>query len=224
MKTNKEFRLLIKNGAARVLTIEDARRLKGKEIEYYYFGYNGQNGHGVVRIGEVVSYYDWYGEKACEENDKYADIAGYWESCLTPRRIEEIKNTLVLLNDKGENTFIYCYKDMDGDWFSCSDAGRFVHYIEVGKDYSENDSAPKVTKEMRESVESLKKLFPGSYTESYGVYGHFTDEFYDHCDLYSKDKDWKKFYTIMRNGVIYPSYGNAFVIRNGCIVNQRNVL
>lgn len=41
MKTN-EFIHRIENGEAKVLTVEEAKKLKGKKIYWFYFGYSGK--------------------------------------------------------------------------------------------------------------------------------------------------------------------------------------
>ena len=55
MKTN-EFIHRIENGEAKVLTVEEAKKLKGKKIYWFYFGYSGnENEVQEMKVGDIVS-------------------------------------------------------------------------------------------------------------------------------------------------------------------------
>lgn len=55
MKTN-EFIHRIENGEAKVLTVEEAKKLKGKKIYWFYFGYSGnENEVQEMKVGENLN-------------------------------------------------------------------------------------------------------------------------------------------------------------------------
>lgn len=133
MKTLNETRALAKAGKLKYLTLSDAIKLRGKRIETIYFGYAGQDGIDNFVVGNVVSEYDYYKFYAKEDgfpNEKgYQNRAEYWESYLPAVDLVRVKNRLILLREDGSNTNIFI--GIDGETFCCSDADRFVSFLEL---------------------------------------------------------------------------------------------
>ena len=102
MKTLQELRQAVANKTAKILTIDDATRLKGCKIATVYFGYNGQDGIDEFVVGDVKP--ENYG------NGKEGHIC--------------------IFDADGRNTFIRAHKENKGA-FTCSDSDRFVFFIEV---------------------------------------------------------------------------------------------
>lgn len=131
--TVKEFVQKIDNGEAKVLTVEDAKKLRGKNIEWMYFGYEGNyNSVEEMTVGDIVSEWDYYKTQPCEG---YDSRTAYWESYMDDKRINSLKNTLLLMGDNGKCPFIRCYPQDESYFkiptFTCSDADREVYYVEV---------------------------------------------------------------------------------------------
>jgi hypothetical protein len=129
----KFMRESVKSGKAQILTVSLAESLKGKRIRTVYFGYHGQNGVDDFVVGNVVSEYEYYRnlkEDCFNDHPKgFKNRAEYWESYMSPDRIGETKNTLVLLSADGKNTRIFASKENNGA-FTCSDSDRFVYFVE----------------------------------------------------------------------------------------------
>lgn len=117
-----------------LLTLAAARKLKGKKIRYSYRGYNGYS-EGEMVVGDIVSDYDL---AAREPYKGYASRAEYWESFMTAEKLQDTKDELVLLDEKGENNhFLTCfagtkYQFFEEATFTCSDADIPVYYEEIG--------------------------------------------------------------------------------------------
>lgn len=133
MKTLNEMRALSKAGKLKYLTLSEAIKLRGKRIETIYFGYAGQDGIDNFVVGNVVSEYDYYKFYAKEDgfpNEKgYQNRAEYWESYLSAVDLARVRNRLILLREDGSNTDIFV--GIDGETFCCSDADRFVSFLEL---------------------------------------------------------------------------------------------
>lgn len=130
--TVKEFIQKIDNGEAKVLTVEAAKDLKGKIIEWMYFGYEGnQNQVYKMLVGDMVSEWDYYKTQPCEG---YESRTAYWKSYMDERRINSLKNTILLVDGEGKGRMA-CYPKGESFFkvptFTCSDADREVYYIEV---------------------------------------------------------------------------------------------
>lgn len=131
--TVKEFIQKIDNGEAKVLTVEAAKELRGKTIKWMYFGYEGNyNAVEEMVVGNIVSEWDYYKTQPCEG---YDSRTAYWETYMDESRINSLKNTMLLLDEEGNNSFIRCYPKGESFFkvptFTCSDADREVYYIEV---------------------------------------------------------------------------------------------
>ena len=128
--TKSEFIKKVENGEAKVLTVEAARKLKGKTILWMYFGYSGnENEVRKMRVGDIVSELGYYSKQPCEG---YASRAEYWKSYMTEEQLKEKENTLLLLDEEGKNQFIRAHKEsdlFDKPTFTCSDADREIYYI-----------------------------------------------------------------------------------------------
>lgn len=129
-----EFSDKIESGEAKVLTLDNAKKLKGKEIEWMYFGYErNENKVRKMVVGDIVSEFDHYKK---EPIPGFASRSDYWLSFMSDKRIFEVKNTFILLDEKGnDNSHIYCNaydkNYFDVPTFTCSDADREVYYIEL---------------------------------------------------------------------------------------------
>lgn len=130
--TVKEFVQKIDNGEAKVLTVEAAKVLKGKTIEWMFFGYEGnQNQVYKMVVGDMVSEWNYYKTQPCEG---YESRTAYWKSYMDERRINSLKNTILLVDGEGKGRMT-CYPQGESFFkeptFTCSDADREVYYIEV---------------------------------------------------------------------------------------------
>ncbi len=107
MENQIDMKDLVREGKAKILTIEGAKALIGKKIKTFYFGYNGQNGQDEFEIGKI--------EREIYQNGKEGEIT--------------------IFDSTGRNTYIRSHKENAGA-FSCSDSDRFVFFIEIfGKEY-----------------------------------------------------------------------------------------
>lgn len=143
--TTKEFMQKIESGAAKVLTLEAARELKGKHILYMYFGFSPSK-VAEMTIGDIVSEYELASRKPMEGYDSRAD---YWEK-KCPKYANESKEKLVLLNADGEDRdHIYCHGDstkwFDVPTFTCSDADREVYYMATESEKAEGGAVERYT-------------------------------------------------------------------------------
>lgn len=125
--TLNTMREAVKTKTAEILTLLDAKDLKGKKIATIYFGYNGQDGVDEFVIGEIISEYENAERNPC---DGYDNQARYWDSYMTREQLEECKNKMLIITDDGRNTYISAHPENQGI-FSCSDIDRFVYYIVV---------------------------------------------------------------------------------------------
>ena len=135
MKTS-DFIKQIENGNAKVLTVEAARNLKGKKIIYAYFGYNPAQVEEMV-VGNIVTEYDFYKTQPCPG---YDSRTAYWESYMPEEKLQDTKETLLLLDENGAYDPHYIkahlgkYNFYNEPTFTCSDADREVYYIECDED------------------------------------------------------------------------------------------
>lgn len=128
--TTKEFNQKIENGEAKVLTVEAAKSLKGKTIVWTYFGYQGnEQSLYETQVGDIVSEMDYY---ETQPMDGWKSRAEYWRSYMSKRQLDEVKNTLMLLDSDNNMTFIKCHLNsgiFEEPTFTCSDEDRCVFYI-----------------------------------------------------------------------------------------------
>ena len=123
---------MAETGRLALLTMERARELKGKNIQTYSPGYAGQDLSSVFCVGEIISEVEYY--RHIKEDcfpDKYGhrNRAEYWESILSPVKMEAKRRRLILLKESGGATGIVV--GLDGQTFSMGDADRYVWYAEV---------------------------------------------------------------------------------------------
>ena len=133
--TNEEFIQKIDNGEAKVLTVEAAKKLKGKHILYFYFGYN-PNKETVKElvVGDIVSEWEYYKNEPCIG---YSSRTEMWENECDEERIEEHKNRLLLLSANGDclnaDDETFCiYSEtafFDEPTFCCTDSDVEVYYL-----------------------------------------------------------------------------------------------
>lgn len=124
----------IENKEAKVLTLESAKKLKGKRIAWMYFGYrlNSLIVNEMI-VGDIVSSLDYYEGEAC---DGYKSRADYWRSYMSEDQLQKERETLFLLDASGKDSYIRCHSEWkrfyEEPTFTCSDADREVYYILVG--------------------------------------------------------------------------------------------
>lgn len=92
----------VETGSAQVLTLEKAKRLRGKRIATIYFGYNGQDGVDEFVVGDV--------KREILKNGK--------------------PGKMCLFTDQGRNTCIRTEPVNNGEFY-CSDIDRQVFYLEL---------------------------------------------------------------------------------------------
>lgn len=126
------FTSKIENGEAKVLTLESAQKMKGKHIAWMYFGdrANALQVEEMV-VGDIVSSLDYNETLVCEGFKSRSD---YWRSYMTAKQLQREKDTLILLNEDGADSFIRCHMDSWKDFFNeptftCSDEDREVYYL-----------------------------------------------------------------------------------------------
>lgn len=125
---NQIIQEAINNGTAQILTVNLAKKLKGKKIITKYFGDKGQNGVDEFVIGDILSEYDSATKNIDDKIWKQGSQAKYWESYMSKEKIQEKKETLELFTEDGRNTYIRAHSFNDGA-FTCSDSDRFVYFI-----------------------------------------------------------------------------------------------
>lgn len=132
--STEDFNRLLKNGQAKVLTLDAAKALKGKRIAWTFFGYNPQT-VSETRIGTITSAF------ALASRDKvevFKNRAEEWLSWMSEEKIRETQGHYIILDENGHNTYMNCYTHgigsdiFDEPTFTCSDADREVYYIELG--------------------------------------------------------------------------------------------
>ena len=129
--TTQEFNQKIESGEAKVLTLEKAKSLIGKTIFWTYFGYRGnQQDVYETTIGNILSDMQY---NETQPLKGWSSRAEYWCSYMNKRQLDEVNNTLLIVDANNNNTFMYCHlieSCFDEPTFTCSDADRCVFYIE----------------------------------------------------------------------------------------------
>lgn len=129
MKT-QEFIQLIESGKGRILTPTNVNEIVGKTIYWLYFGYC-QNKDVVEKstIKAVMSEYEYY-QGIEDATGKCKTVAERWEQELPVQMIQDFKDTLMLVDENGKNTYIrYNPNTAWGNYFYCSDLDREVYFI-----------------------------------------------------------------------------------------------
>lgn len=106
MKTREEMFTLALEGKIPVFKIEDYENLRGHTIQTTHIGYNGQTSTEIIVVGDLVSEWDLARNKPM---DGFANRQEYWASYMTPKKIQERKETLVMTDFNGVETFIKKY-------------------------------------------------------------------------------------------------------------------
>ena len=127
-KLLEEMRAAVEQGKTKFLTKKDAQQLKGKKIKTIYSGYAGQDGVDEFVVGRIASEWE-LAEKEILDWGKFngKSRAEYWASYMSEEKINEAKNTMMLLRADGSKTYIRC--EPGEDTFNCSDIDRYVSYI-----------------------------------------------------------------------------------------------
>ena len=128
--TAYEFEQKIASGEAQVLTLAAAKQLKGKRIRWFYLG-DPSNVNSVrqMEVGPLISEWEYASRQPFEG---YSSKADYWRSYMSARRIEELKQTLLLLDAQGNVPYlrVHLYTDVfEEPTFTCSDIDRKVYYL-----------------------------------------------------------------------------------------------
>lgn len=126
------FTIKIENGDAHVLTVEEAKAIKGKKIAWMHFG--DRDNRLVVEemvVGDIATSLDYNETQVCEGFKSRSD---YWRSYMTAMQLQRTKDTLILLNADGTDSFTRCHMDSWKDFFNeptftCSDEDREVYYV-----------------------------------------------------------------------------------------------
>lgn len=118
----------VKNGTAKTLTLAEAKTLIGRRIRIIYFGYAGQDGIDEFIIGGISNQLA-YADK-CPMNN-WSSMGAYWRSYMNATQLASYENTLILLDNCGNDTCIYCHDEgfFNELTFTCSDSDRQVYYI-----------------------------------------------------------------------------------------------
>jgi len=120
-----ELRKEARNQNLEFLTIEKATELKGKRIQTIYFGYADQDGVADFIVGDLISHFDL--AKLAESNSGFKNRAEYWESYMSKSALNDEKENITILTDKGEQTYINAHGFNRGS-FTCSDSDRYVQF------------------------------------------------------------------------------------------------
>ena len=137
MLTLNEMYKLQKENKLEILTVNSAKALKGKKIQILNFGYAHQDTTDVFVIGDVMSELEYYRQL---KEDCYPDAKGHknraeeWESFMTPAQLKDRSETLVIVKDNGQSSFIRYNPKYDYDnsgTFYLGDVDRLVWFKEI---------------------------------------------------------------------------------------------
>ena len=128
------MREIVESGNAKILTVEEAKNLKGKKIQTIYFGYDHQDNTDEFVVGDITTSLA-LAEANTEEgftSRGYKNQADYWKSYMTSQQLKRESERLNLLREDGSNTYIQYapeYDSMNEREMWCSDIDRAVFYI-----------------------------------------------------------------------------------------------
>ena len=137
MLTLNEMYKLQKENKLEILTVNSAKALNGKKIQILNFGYAHQDTTDVFVIGDVMSELEYYRQL---KEDCYPDAKGHknraeeWESFMTPAQLKDRSETLVIVKDNGQSSFIRYNPKYDYDnsgTFYLGDVDRLVWFKEI---------------------------------------------------------------------------------------------
>lgn len=137
MLTLNEMFKLQKEKKLEVLTVNSAKALKGKKIQILNFGYANQDTTDEFVIGDVMSELEYYRQL---KEECYPDAKGHknraeeWESFMTPAQLKDKRETLVIVKDNGQSSFIRYNPKYDYDnrkTFYLGDVDRLVWFKEI---------------------------------------------------------------------------------------------
>ena len=137
MLTLNEMYKLQKENKLEVLTVNSAKALRGKKIQILNFGYAHQDTTDDFVIGDVMSELEYYRQL---KEDCYPDAKGHknraeeWESFMTPTQLKDKSETLVIVKDNGQSSFIRYNPKYDYDnsgTFYLGDVDRLVWFKEI---------------------------------------------------------------------------------------------
>jgi len=124
-KLLNNMRKASKNEELKILTVSDAKKLKGKRIQTIYFGYNGQDGVNDFIVGSIIS--EWELSKFEKLDNNFKNRQDYWKSYMNSDEIKNTKNKFQILTSDDKETYIYT-DNYSNECFYCSDTDRFVKY------------------------------------------------------------------------------------------------
>ena len=137
MLTLSEMYQLQKENKLEVLTVNSAKSIKGKKIQILNFGYAHQDHTEEFVIGDVMSELEYYRQL---KEECYPDAKGHknraeeWESFMTPAQLKDKRETLVIVKDNGQSSFIRYNPKYDYDnskTFYLGDVDRLVWFKEI---------------------------------------------------------------------------------------------
>ena len=137
MLTLSEMYQLQKENKLEVLTVNSAKSLKGKKIQILNLGYAHQDHTEEFVIGDVMSELEYYRQL---KEECYPDAKGHknraeeWESFMTPAQLKDKRETLVIVKDDGQSSFIRYNPKYDYDnskTFYLGDVDRLVWFKEI---------------------------------------------------------------------------------------------
>lgn len=112
-----------------LLTLAKAQGLIGKTIRYFAPAYSGNADYtGEITISGIISEWE-YNKKQPMEG--YQSRIAYWDSYMSERSKEKLKNTLLIMDEKGSDGPHYMRLYPGYDAFSISDADRYVIFEEI---------------------------------------------------------------------------------------------
>lgn len=92
-----------------ILTLKLARELKGKKIKTFTQGYSGNAPYkDEFIIGDITTQFE-LAKTTAGDFTPYANQAEYWESYMKPERLDELKNTMVILRSDETATYMFCH-------------------------------------------------------------------------------------------------------------------
>jgi len=105
------------------LILDDIPKLIGEQIEIMYFTKNGVE-YDSIKVGGIETQYNLASKEIMDNG--YTRASMYDRTC-TPKQLERFKTKYCLLDDKGNNTFIFAYANKG--IFYCQDFLKQVFYV-----------------------------------------------------------------------------------------------
>ena len=152
------------NSISTVLTINNVKSILGKIVNWTH-PTSSDNDQYVYRsqFAEVISEFDL---AARFPEEKYPTRQARWIAELSEARLEEFKNTLIILDSDGKDTGIRLYPGEE--CFSCSDEGRYVSFVVEDVETTEEQTRLEVGRCIRQ-LREVKSLTLKDLADRTGV-------------------------------------------------------